>query len=322
MRHYSTYFNNYLFIVNEGIYCNYVAYYTRQGGKTGMFKVTEFVDKFNMYKLENPDTNTFITVCPERGGIITEFGAKGKNVLYLDKSTFYNVEANIRGGIPILFPICGQLANGQYQLNGTTYQLRNHGLARNNPWSVKSTYTDENSASITLSLSSNTEMEKSFPFAFELVFTYLLKGDKLYINQEYHNHSDVEMPFYAGFHPYFNTSQKTRSYETDATKYIDYNDMQTKTFTGKLNLDPMVESAILLDAKRPEIAFVLPELQTKVHMEYGDEFKYVVLWSVHNKDFVCVEPWMARNDEFNRKQELTSVQPGQALHTKVVIYTV
>jgi galactose mutarotase-like enzyme len=286
-----------------------------------MFRVSEYTDHFKMYKLSNPDSNSYVTVCPERGGIITEYCAKGENILYLDKSTLDNLEANIRGGIPILFPICGQLANGEYELNGTTYQMRNHGLARINPWTVTNTDVDETSASITLTLSSTPEMKKSFPFSFELVFTYVLQGNSLCINQEYRNHSHVEMPIYAGFHPYFKTCTKNLHYETDATRYLNYNDMRTKAYTGSVNLDTLVESVAFLDAKQQKIAFRLPDSQTKIHMEYGGEFKYIVLWSVQGKNFVCVEPWMAMNDELNRKQELTYIQPNSVLRTKVDIYT-
>jgi D-hexose-6-phosphate mutarotase len=61
-----------------------------------------------MYKIKNIDMNSWITICPERGGIVISFGVNGQELLYLNKETLYDRNKNIRGGIPILFPISGK----------------------------------------------------------------------------------------------------------------------------------------------------------------------------------------------------------------------
>ncbi|PLR85321.1 hypothetical protein CVD23_10275 [Bacillus sp. V33-4] len=76
---------------------------------------------------------------------------------------------------------------------------------------------------------------------------------------------------------------------------------------------------MLTDAVKKEISFVLPELNKKVLMEYGEEFKYVYLWTEKGQGFICVEPWMAKTDELNRKEELYFVKPGEALKTFLTI---
>jgi len=40
---------------------------------------------------------------------------------------------------------------------------------------------------------------------------------------------------------------------------------------------------------------------------------------VEGKDFICVEPWMAKTGELHRGEELVWVEPGAVLDTKLTI---
>ncbi|MGC5326000.1 aldose epimerase [Brevibacillus sp. SYSU BS000544] len=279
-----------------------------------MYQVRTHDDCFLIYELIDSSTNSWVKVAPERGGLIIGFGVQGEEILYLDKATFEQPDTNVRGGIPILFPTCGQLSNGGYSLDGVTYPLGNHGFARNLPWTVICTGTD-GEASITLQLESNEETRKSYPFDFELTFTYALQGNKLQILQKYENKSAEDMPFYAGFHPYFLSQEKHLAFKTDATRYLDYNDMQIKPYEGSIDLGNMKESPVFLDAQENRISVSLPQAKRKLTLEYGKEFKYVVLWSVEGKEFVCVEPWMAKADAFNTAEDVVMLHAGDSLHT-------
>lgn len=272
-----------------------------------------------VYELRNDEQGSWLKVVPERGGIITSYGVNGEEVLFLNENTLYDSNKNIRGGIPILFPISGQLENGEYEWNGTVYQMKNHGVARNQPWEVISTETDASQASMTLRLKSNEETRREFPFDFEVVFTYTIAPEGLTIDQSYKNISGEAMPIYAGFHPYFKTASKNLTYHTDAKNYLDYNDMETKSVKNSLDLTNKKESLVLLDADQNEISFELPDRQMTITMTYGGEFPYVVLWTEQDQEFVCVEPWMAMTDELNRKEELVMVGPGETLHTTLKI---
>ena len=265
------------------------------------------------YTLKDESANSWIQVVPERGGIITSFVVNGNEIFYLNKETLHNSNANIRGGNPVLFPISGQLDNGEYEWDGQTYSMKNHGVARNRPWQVMETHSEEGFAMIKLKFSSSEDTKREFPFDFELLFTYTLKGNKLLIDQKYHNLSSERMPFYAGFHPYFRSESKELNIEADATKLLDYNDMQVKSFSGKVDLDGKKEALALLDEKSRSVSFAANN--RKITMEYGEEFKYIVLWTEKDKPFICVEPWMARTGELNRKEELVYIEPGEALNT-------
>ncbi|MBT2657056.1 aldose epimerase [Bacillus sp. ISL-18] len=273
----------------------------------------------SVYELFDTEFGSWLKVVPERGGIITGFGVENEEIFFLNENTLYDAEKNIRGGIPILFPISGQLENGQYEWNGQVYKMKNHGVARNYPWEVVETCPNEKTASITLRLTSNDGTLKEYPFKFEVIFTYTITKNDLRIDQVYRNISENTMPIYAGFHPYFKTSYKDLIYQTDAKTYLDYNDMRKKSIQGSLNLTDLKESVVLLDAAQREISFELPDQKKTVTMRYGDEFKYIVLWTEKDQEFICVEPWMAKTDELNRKEELVMVEPGKALHSSLVI---
>jgi len=282
------------------------------------FKVEQYNDIYPLYILSEAATDSSVTICPERGAIAISCKLHGEELFYLDRATFTDVDQNIRGGNPILFPICGQLTNGRYEWEGTEYAMRNHGVARNRPWEVVSTG-DTEAASITLRLRSDESTRAEFPFDFELLFTYSLRNGKLELHQSYNNLSSSAMPVYAGFHPYFNTASKAIVYDTDATRYLDCNDNIEKPIEGTIDLNDKQESFFLLDASRRDIAFPGPQEQGTIHMTYSDVFKYVVLWQVDGKPFVCVEPWMALTDELNRKQELPLIAPGELLEADFTI---
>lgn len=280
-----------------------------------MYKIETYEEQsFTMYRISNVDDTSWITVCPERGGIIIGYGVDGKENLYLNKETLYDRKQNIRGGIPILFPISGQLESGSYEWQGESYQMPNHGLARIHPWEVIDTTFDEEQASISILFESSIGTKGVFPFDFEVIFTYTLKQNQLFIHQSYRNLGDRDMPIYPGLHPYFKTKSKKLSLKTDATTYYDYNDGITKDFTDKIDMEGLKE-AIVLENKHQQLDAQLEE--TALHMETATEFKYTVLWTEKDKDFICIEPWTAKTGELNRKKELIMIEPTKSLDTWV-----
>lgn len=285
-----------------------------------MYQIKQYLDgQYQVYELIDSQSKAWVKAAPERGGIIIGYGTEGTELLYLNNETFQDEKANVRGGIPILFPISGQLEGGKYEWAGTVYKMKNHGFARNMPWEVMETGATNDEAFMTIRLKSNEETKESYPFDFEVIYTYRLQEGKLSIEQEYKNESDVEMPIYPGFHPYFKTAEKNLSYHTDAKTFLDYNDVQVKPVESGLSLEGKKESLALLDAAANRIDFPLPEVSKSVTLEYGEEFRYVVLWTEAGKEFVCVEPWFAQTDEFNRKDELTYIQPKETLKTVLTI---
>jgi galactose mutarotase-like enzyme len=279
-----------------------------------MYQIIQKADKYSSCELRETETNTWVTVSPGRGGIVTSYGVNGEEYLYLDQATLDDPKANIRGGIPILFPISGQLKDKTYEWAGIKYVLENHGVARNHPWEVIGNEANADYAAITIKLLNTQETLVSYPFAFELIFTIKLSNQKLTIEQAYVNHSEQDMPMYPGFHPYFSVDHKNNTFETDAEQIIYLQNGVKLAFTGEIDMAQLPESIALSKAKTKEISFQ-PKAGRRVRLSYGDEFDYVVLWSVDGKPFICVEPWMALTNELNVKRELTYVKPNETLKT-------
>ncbi len=74
------------------------------------------------------DQNNYIKFCPQRGGVITNWISDGKEILYFDEKRFIDKTKSIRGGIPILFPICGNLNTSSSVFGTDCLQLSQHGF--------------------------------------------------------------------------------------------------------------------------------------------------------------------------------------------------
>ncbi|MEL0171832.1 MAG: galactose mutarotase, partial [Synechococcus sp.] len=62
---------------------------------------------------------------------------QGREIIYLDLERFLTPGQSVRGGAPILFPICGNLPGDSLPLpDGRTATLKQHGFARDLPWQL------------------------------------------------------------------------------------------------------------------------------------------------------------------------------------------
>lgn len=280
-----------------------------------MFSVEKYLDQSGCYELQDRTAGSRVRLAPQRGGMVVGFDLGDQELLYLDPETFHNPQQNVRGGIPILFPICGRLTDDCYAWNGSTYHMKQHGFARNLPWTVLAQDTQEQAA-VTLQLQSDSLTRAQYPFDFELIFKYSLKGTTLRIDQEYRNRSDKELPLFAGFHPYIRVGDKARLiYDIPAGTYFDYEDLKVKPYTGRLDLTHEAQAKLVLDHAPGRLSFRDPVLKREFIYEYGPEFKYPVLWTIPGQDFVCVELFMSRTDAFNTREDLVLIPSHHTLRT-------
>ncbi|HEY9597003.1 MAG TPA: aldose epimerase, partial [Cyanophyceae cyanobacterium] len=89
-----------------------------------MFAIAIQKKQYETYILTDESAQAQLEVVPERGGIITQWSLQGQDILYLDAERFANPTLSVRGGIPILFPICGNLPDNTYRYKGQSYQLK------------------------------------------------------------------------------------------------------------------------------------------------------------------------------------------------------
>ncbi|NET55630.1 MAG: aldose epimerase [Symploca sp. SIO2E6] len=269
-------------------------------------------EQYETYTLTDEAAQSQVVVVPERGGIVTSWSYQNKEIFYLDKERFKEPNLSVRGGIPILFPICGNLPDNTYTYKGQQYTLKQHGFARVLPWSVTEQGTD-GLPSLTVVLNSNDETRAVYPFDFQVAFTYLLQGDILDIQQRYTNHSPEPMPFSAGFHPYFLAKDKTQlQFDIPGSEYQDRNGLM-HPFSGTFDLEQEEIDVAFRQLQGFSASFTDTESKLQVTLSYSDIYSTMVFWAIKGKDFHCLEPWSAPRNALNTGEQLTQIPPGETV---------
>lgn len=274
-----------------------------------MFAIALKADQYPTYVLSDLETNAHLSVVPERGGIITHWQVHNQDILYFDAKRFTDSQLSVRGGIPILFPICGNLPDNTYTLNGQAYSLKQHGFARDLPWQVVQQET-QNAAELTLSLTSNDKTRSVYPFDFQLTFTYRLHGHILDIQQRLTNLSGQPMPFSLGLHPYFLVKDKTQlSFELPADQFQNHLTGQVDPFSGNFDFSQPEIDIAFRPLQRDAATVTDNDLRRRLTLTWGDTYSTLVFWTVQGKDYYCLEPWTAPRNALNRGDNLLVLDP-------------
>ncbi|MDF5720775.1 MAG: aldose epimerase [Rhizonema sp. PD37] len=267
-----------------------------------------------MNKLHLETDRSRLEVLPDRGGIITSWSVEGQEILYLDKERLANPQLSVRGGVPILFPICGNLPDDTYTHNGKQYTLKQHGFARDLPWEPVA----QEKASLTLVLNSNEQTRAVYPFDFKVAFTYQLTDNSLEIRQQYTNLSSEPMPFSTGFHPYFLAPDKNQlQLEIPSQKYQPKGSKEIHSFDGTFDFNTEEIDVAFGQLSGTSTSVTDTNRQMKLTIDYDEIFSTLVFWTVKGKDFYCLEPWSAPRNALNTGENLTVVQPKGELVTSI-----
>lgn len=282
-----------------------------------MFAIALKQQQYETYILTDQEAQSRLEVVPDRGGIITSWSLQSHDILYLDAERFTDPTLSVRGGIPILFPICGNLPDNTYTHNGEHYALKQHGFARDLPWEVTDRVTND-LVSLTLVLNSNDQTRAVYPFDFQIAFTYQLKGNTLEIQQRYTNHSSSAMPFSTGLHPYFFTSDKSQlEFEIPASQYQDQITKEVHPFPGTFDLSRDEIDVAFRQLSGNAASVTDRGRRLKVTLSYSDLYSTLVFWTVKGKDYYCLEPWSAPRNALNTGEHLTQLAPGASCETSV-----
>jgi len=284
---------------------------------TNVFAIALKQKQYKTYILSDETANSTLEVVPERGGIATSWLVEGKEMLYLDAERFANPDQTVRGGIPILFPICGNLADKTYTYKGVSRQLDRHGFARDLPWTATEQVT-EGCAALTLVLKSDEKTQAVYPFDFQLAFTYQIKGNSLEIVQEYTNLGVEPMPFSSGLHPYFFAPDKTNlRFQIPGMQYRDRNTDSKGYFTGVF--DPTLDEIDISFDELTGLAAIVTDAARglRLTLSYNSSYGKLIFWMLEGKDFYCLEPWTAPGNALNTGEHLIYLQPGATCQTIV-----
>lgn len=276
-----------------------------------MYAIASESRQYQTYVLTDASQQTRLEVVPERGGIATHWQVNGRDIFYLDEERFKDPALSIRGGNPILFPICGNLPDNTYTYNGKTYTLKQHGFARDLPWTVLDQQVAEDSASLTIGLTSNDQTRAVYPFDFELAFTFILQGNSLTVRQLYTSGSTEPMPFSAGFHPYFAVQDKTKlRLHIPSSQYDDNVTKSVQAYPGYFDFNVDEIDAAFTEISSHVASVVDEGRSQRVTLTFSPEFSAVVFWTVKGKDYYCLEPWTAPRNALNTGNHLLHLDPG------------
>jgi galactose mutarotase-like enzyme len=263
--------------------------------------------------LKDPAANSCVQIAPERGAIVTSFAVGTHELLYMDPTTLTDRSKNVRGGIPILFPIAGKLANDQWQVGDRKGAMPQHGFARQLAWQV----TSQSESAVSLSLQSNVATLAQYPWPCTAGLTYSLAGGCLRTTLRITNTGKESLPYALGYHPYFAVTDKRRALvSTEATRVFNNLSKQVEPFKG-VDFTQAEVDLHLLDHRQASATLELED--RKIIVRASDDFGVWVLWTLAGKEFVCLEPWTAPGNALNSGERLIHVAPGDTHESWVSI---
>ena len=247
------------------------------------------------------------TIVPERGALAISLFAHGREWLYLDESTLRDRTANVRGGIPVLFPSPGKLTDDTFAWSGKSGAMKQHGFARNSRFHEIARGT-EGGAWVELELCDSEATRAAFPFAFRLRLRFRLWGSHLGVRADVQNTGEGLLPFALGYHPYFAVPVADKAscrIPTAATRAWD-NQRKRDVTLGPIDLAEGEVDLHLHDHGSNGATLETPSGS----VDLGGHFTRWVIWTLPSKDFVCLEPWTAPADALNTGEGLVELGPG------------
>ena len=257
---------------------------------------------------------------------------QGNNILDESGKAYWGRHA------PILFPIVGKLKDNKTQINGITYEMTQHGFARDMDF-------EEIEKNHKYLLESNTETLKKFPFEFELYVEYQVNENELEVSYTVINKDNKEMLFGIGGHPAFICDYSSENFELvfekkeDKIKFYKLQDGlikqdpiksiledDRKSCKIRLTKDIFDEDAIIMKNINSNKVVMKNAKENKTILEFDFEgFPYLAIWSKKGAPFVCIEPWQNHADsvdsdgQFIHKTNILKLQQNEKFNCKYKI---
>ena len=285
--------------------------------------------------------NEYLRVCVEdRGAQLCSLYDKVEN-----REMLWEADAKVWGyHAPLLFPFVGMVNGGEYRYKGKTYQVRQHGFAREKDFSCL--LADE--GKIVHRLEADEDTKKRYPFDFCLDVTHELKGRDLQVSWHVVNPSGSEKLYFSiGAHPGFRVPVSAGEKKEDCCvlfhgkeelKYILVDLDVTAADCGHVYTQKLDNGYLKLTRHLFDIdTFIYEGGQVeKVSVCGADRkpyitvtcpgFPYFGLWTKSDEaPYVCLEPWYGRLDdkgfsgELPEKTGILCLEPGESFDASYLI---
>ena len=242
---------------------------------------------------------------------------------------------------PVLFPIVGKLKQNNTIINGRTYEMNQHGFARDMDFEPITKLDNFHS----YVLKSNASTLVKYPFEFALYVTYRTDGNKLTTIYKIVNEGDNNMPFGIGGHPAFKIDRDDLK---NGEYYLEFEQDEEKIHFLYL-VDGLIGTEyaknVMLDKRKLPInphsfdndALIMKGLtshgislkkksgdKTLLTMDF-DGFPYLAVWSKPGAPFICIEPWYSTADTvkssgvFTQKTDLITLAPKKEFECRYIV---
>ena len=211
---------------------------------------------------------------------------------------------------PVLFPFVGRLKNFEYKYDGKSYNIEQHGFARDMLFKV----TEHSENALVMELKNNDHTWKRYPFQFSFKIKYTLVDNKLTMGFVILNLSKGPMPVSFGGHPAFNILEPNDTiivFEKDKNPLswiLDENFISNQTTAvtdgnGQILVNEKTFDTDALVFKNLKSNWViLQSKSTKKNVKVIFEgWPYLGIWAKPKANFICIEPWQGTADasDFN-----------------------
>ena len=207
------------------------------------------------------------------------------------------------GRSPILFPIVGKAPDDRLAVNGKTYPMAQHGIARRREFAI----IEQTATSCRHELVSSPETREVYPFDFRLVLEHALDGNRLSVNATVQNTGEALLPFGIGFHPAFLwplPGADGKPHEVILDNGAEPGVIQleggligktlpTSPFkAGRLTLSPdlFANDALIFPEDAGTGLTFQAEDGPSLHFTF-ENLPNIALWQKPGAPFLCIEPW-------------------------------
>jgi galactose mutarotase-like enzyme len=246
-------------------------------------------EPYDHWLYSDPASGDQLRVVPERGGLLSGWRCGGRELLYFDAERFADPALSVRGGVPVLFPICGNLPNDTLPLPQGNFRLPQHGFARTMAWQLE----ELADRGVRLVLEDDAASRAQFPFPFRLELEYRLESEALAITARVHHRGEPNcgvMPFSLGLHPYLAVSDPAAVDLVGLpARCLDHHTMEPDATESQLQaLGRGVD--LLCQASEP-VRLLDPAAGRTITLETSPPFDRVEIWTDPPRPMVCLEPW-------------------------------
>jgi galactose mutarotase-like enzyme len=276
-----------------------------------------------IYSLEN---SSIKITASTHGGEIHSITSKidGTEYLWDGNPEYWKYHA------PILFPIVGKVIDSKYRVDGKTYELPQHGLARTSEFILSSKTDNE----LTFELNFSEESLRVYPYKFSMKATYTLEDNTVKITYSVKNLDDKRIYFSIGTHPafmcpinkdekleecYLEFSEKEISNRKILTGegYISHDESEclNSSNTIMLSKELFKEDALVFDNLKSDRITIKSKNSSKALTLDFNGFPYMGIWAPKDgAPFICIEPWFGHadyqdfNGEFSEKEGIISLE--------------